>query len=148
MIRLIAYLVSSWYLSRRYEEGDGMRVVETKVEPLETGRFRITTIVEEEPPLTGRKSSVPRIGDGPTGEAVPDKIVKALIKHRPRTLAVAEIQRELGGNPGTVNRQAWTLATNAPDLQIRLKGWVVSPERGHYALSPAARERLDMARSD
>ena len=124
-----------------------MRVVETKVEPLETGRFRITTIVEEEPP-TECKASVPRIGDGPTGDAVPDKIVKALIKHRPRTLAVAEIQREVGGNPGTVNRQAWTLATNAPDLQIRLKGWVVSPERGHYALSPAARERLDMACSD
>lgn len=52
--------------------------------------------------------------------------------------------RDRGGNPRTVNRQAWTLSTNAPDLQIRLRGWVVSPERGHYALSPAARERLDI----
>ncbi len=121
-----------------------MRVIESKVEHLEAGRFRITTILEEDPLPVKCEVAISEIGEGPTGDAVPDKIVRALIKYRPRSLAVAEIQREVGGNPRTVNRQAWTLSTNAPDLQIRLRGWVVSPERGSYALSSAARERLDM----
>jgi hypothetical protein len=121
-----------------------VRVVESKVEHLEAGRFRITTILEEDPSSLQAEAATSEIGEGPTGDAVPDKIVRTLIQHGSRSLAVAEIQREVGGNPRTVNRQAWTLSTNAPDLQIRLRGWVVSPERGHYALSPAARERLDM----
>lgn len=121
-----------------------MRVVESKVEHLDAGRFRITTILEEDASSVPAEAATSEIGEGPTGDAVPDKIVRALIQHGPGSLAVAEIQREVGGNPRTVNRQAWTLSTNAPDLQIRLRGWVVSPERGHYALSPAARERLDI----
>jgi hypothetical protein len=121
-----------------------VRVVESKVEHLDAGRFRITTILEEDASSVPAEAATSEIGEGPTGDAVPDKIVRALIQHGPGSLAVAEIQREVGGNPRTVNRQAWTLSTNAPDLQIRLRGWVVSPERGHYALSPAARERLDM----
>jgi hypothetical protein len=121
-----------------------VRVVESKVEHLDAGRLRITTILEEDASSVPAEAATPEIGEGPTGDAVPDKIVRALIKHGPGPLAVAAIQREVGGNPRTVNRQAWTLSTNAPDLQIRLRGWVVSPERGHYALSPAARERLDM----
>ena len=125
-------------------EGGEVRVIESKVEHLEAGRLRITTILEEDPSTVKRETTVSEIGEGPTGHAVPDKIVRALIKHGPRSLAVAEIQREVGGNPRTVNRQAWTLSTNAPDLQIRLRGWVVSPERGRYVLSPAARDRLDM----
>lgn len=120
-----------------------MQIIESKIERLEAGRFRITTIVEDSPPAAGRNAGNPQIGDGPTGGAVPDKIVKALIRRSPHALTVAEIQQEVGGNPGTVNRQAWTLATNAPDLQIRLRGWVISPERGRYALSPAAHERLE-----
>jgi hypothetical protein len=60
------------------------------------------------------------------------------------TSGIAAGGRDRGGSPRTVNRQAWTLSKNALDLQIRLRGWVVSPERGHYALSPAARERLGM----
>jgi len=121
-----------------------VRVIESKVERLEGGRFRVTTILEEDPSLAKREAAISEIGEGPTGNAVPDKIVRALIKNKTRSVAMAEIQREVGGNPRTVNRQAWTLSTNAPDLQIRLRGWVVSPERGHYALSPAARKRLDM----
>ncbi len=119
-----------------------MRVIESKVEHLEAGRFRIVTILEEGPSPV-KCGVTTEIGEGPTGDAVPDKIVRALITHRPRSFAMAEIQREVGGNPRTVNRQAWTLSTNAPDLQIRLRGWVVSPERGYYALSPAAREHLE-----
>jgi len=119
-----------------------MQVVDSSVEVLEGGRIRVTTILDESPSMATGGAGVAPIGEGPTGDAVPDKIVRTLIKHIPDSVAIADIQREVGGNPGTVNRQAWTLAANAPDLQIRLRGWVVSPERGHYALSAAARERV------
>jgi hypothetical protein len=69
--------------------------------------------------------------------------VRALIAGTPtHSLTADQLKRRLGGNPDTVNRQAWMLAANAPDLQHRLRGWVVSPERGVYALSEAARKAI------
>jgi hypothetical protein len=124
-----------------------MQIVETKVEPLDAGKFRISIIVEEDSGGASREAPMTRIGAGPTGNAVPDKIVRVLINNRPHSMTLAAIQREVGGNPGTVSRQAWTLATNQPDLQIRLRGWVISSERGRYELSGAARQLLDLEAS-
>ena len=91
----------------------------------------------------------PNLGAGPTGEAVPDLIVRALIDNLPApSMSLSEeSERAVGRHPGTINRQAWTLAANAPDLQHRLRGWVTNPERGRYALTPAARRRIDNARN-
>ena len=118
-----------------------MRVLATTVESAGPGQLRVITTIDLDP---GTKP-IPKeeqLGEGPTGDAIPDKIVRCLVAHTPASVTLAEIQKDVGGNPATVNRQAWTLASNAPDLQRRLRGWVVSPERGLYALSPQARERL------
>jgi hypothetical protein len=53
-----------------------------------------------------------------------------------------EIQRAIGGNPSTANRQIWTLGTNAGDLPGRLRGWVEKRGGGRYALTEAARAFL------
>lgn len=116
-----------------------MRVIETNVEPNGPDRIKITTVID----LSlgdddGRQPAA--IGEGPTGSAIPDEIVRVLIAEAPtHSLTADQLKRRLGGNPSTVNRQAWTLAANAPDLQHRLRGWVISPDRGLYALSEAAR---------
>jgi hypothetical protein len=125
-----------------YQEGESMRVLESRVEPAGPGRIRVVTTLalgdEEHGDGIGDG-----LGDGPTGEAVPDRIVLALIANDAASMSVSKIQRLVGGNPATVNRQCWTLANNAPDLQHRLRGWVVSLERGRYALSAAALRRLE-----
>lgn len=127
-------------------------VLESRVEEAGPGRLRLVTTLGvvsgggsgsdggrgQDPPGDG-------LGDGPTRDAVPDRIVLALIAAGGTSMAAAEIKAKVGGNPGTVNRQCWTLAGNEPDTPHRLRGWVVSPERGRYALSAAARLRLDDA---
>ncbi len=115
-----------------------MKVVGISVEDLGEDRFRLMVDLEAEAPRIARKSESP-IGGGPaqTG-TVPDRIVNALIQAVDHSLTLSELHQIVGGNPGTVSRQAWTLATNARDLQIRLRGWVYSPERGRYALTPEA----------
>lgn len=120
-----------------------MRVVDMKVEPYGPGQIKLTAVID----LTDadrHEEASSAIGEGPTGDAVPDKIVRALIGEVPTySLTADQLKRRLGGNAGTVNRQAWTLAANAPDLQLRLRGWVVNPERGLYALSEAARKVIE-----
>jgi len=114
-----------------------VRVIETEVEVIAPSRIRVTTLIElgDE---TEEQSVV--LGEGPTGDAVPDRIVRSLIRESPTSMSLSEIQAEVGGNAATVSRQAWTLATNQPDLQIRLRGWVTSPERGRYVLTELARD--------
>lgn len=123
-----------------------MRIVDTKVEPDGPDRLKITTIVDlAGDPVDGDQPAA--IGEGPTGDAIPDEIVRLLISEVPtHSLTADQLKRRLGGNPATVNRQAWTLAANAPDLQRRLRGWVVNPERGVYALSDAARAAIKKGR--
>ena len=120
-----------------------MKLVETSIEQVGPGRFRLTAILEEGIAASSieatRSESKVGLGGGPAMvPAVPDRIVHALIQAPDYSLTVAEIQEIVGGNKGTVNRQAWTLANNAPDLQIRLRGWVFSPERGRYSLTAEA----------
>jgi hypothetical protein len=121
-----------------------MRIAESSVTELGGGRFHVSFTVEQGPVDEGARP----IGSGPapTG-AVPDRIVHALIQAPEHSLSLSELHQIVDGNPGTISRQAWTLATNAPDLQIRLKGWVCSPERGRYALTPEAVKKLGMANS-
>jgi hypothetical protein len=118
-----------------------MQIIDTRVEPDGPGRIKVTTRIALNDDPRSEGGDALDLGEGPTGDAVPDKIVKELIREAPgHTLSADQLKRRLGGHPGTVNRQAWTLANNAPDLQRRLRGWVVSPDRGLYALSPAALE--------
>jgi hypothetical protein len=118
-----------------------MRIVESSIEAIEDGQYRLILTLGPGEDERGEVSDSP-IGSGPSGNrAVPDRIVRALIDAPDHTLTLADLHRIVGGNPGTVSRQAWTLATNAPDLQIRLRGWVFSPDRGRYSLTaPAIRE--------
>jgi hypothetical protein len=118
-----------------------MRVIDTTVEPVGPNRVRVTSTIE----LTADPADDrPELGEGPTGDAIPDHIVRCLIDRAPSSVTLAEIQTTVGGNPATVNRQAWTLANDAPDLQRRLRGWVTAVDRGRYALSPAARLKLGL----
>jgi hypothetical protein len=120
-----------------------MQILESRVEPAGPGLIRVVTLIDTNEAEPGCGEADPNLGEGPTGSAIPDFIVRVLIENLSApSMSLAEIQRVVGGNPGTVNRQAWTLATNAPDLQLRLRGWVTSPERGRYALTAAARRRL------
>jgi len=105
----------------------------TEVEIIDANRIRVISVIDTSAPLSYENES--SLGEGPTGTAIPDQIVKFLIDRAPGSVAISEIQKTVGGNPATVNRQAWTLANNAPDLQHRLRGWVVSDGRGRYALS-------------
>ena len=115
-----------------------MSIIETSIEHAGNDQYRLTIVFEL--PKEGVASKNQRqLGGGPalTG-AVPDRIVHALIQAPEHTLSLAELHQIVDGNPGTISRQAWTLATNASDLQIRLRGWVHSPERGRYSLTPEA----------
>lgn len=124
-----------------------MKIIASTVEPDGPGRIKVTTTIELSTALPEGAPPSVVIGDGPSGDAIPDKIVRALIGEMPtHSLSADQLKRRLGGNPATVNRQAWTLAANAPDLQRRLRGWVVSPERGLYALSDAARAIIEQGR--
>jgi len=118
-----------------------MRIVDTQMEQVGPGRIRIITMIEVRDGSDSARP-LPQLGEGPTGNAIPDRIVRCLIDHGPGSVSLAEIQRAVGGNPATVNRQAWTLATDAPDLQLRLRGWVMKADRGRYALTPAARGQV------
>jgi len=115
-----------------------MRILESSVEDIGAGQFRLSLIFEMNDEIA-EEASENLIGSGPAqAGAVPDRIVHALIRAPKHTLTLTELHQIVEGNPGTVSRQAWTLATNAPDLQIRLRGWVFSPERGRYSLTPQA----------
>lgn len=85
------------------------------------------------------------LGEGPTKDAIPDRIVRELIRRAPEPVRVTDLQAAVGGNPATVQRQVWTLASDGPDLQLRLRGWVTNVGRGLYALSPGARAALASA---
>jgi hypothetical protein len=111
-------------------------IIESRIEPAGPNRYRVIATIEIDP--TDAVAALEPIGEGPTGDAIPDHIVRYLIRQSPVSASLAEIQAAVGGNARTVNRQAWTLANNAPDLQLRLRGWVTSPDRGRYALSTAA----------
>lgn len=114
-----------------------MDIIDSSFEDIGDGQFRLVLTFRAD--IGKSKSSAIPLGSGPseTG-AVPDRIVHALIQTPSHTLTLAEIHELVDGNPGTISRQAWTLATNAPDLQIRLRGWVFSPDRGRYSLTPEA----------
>jgi len=124
-----------------------MRVMSTEVEILDTNRIRVTSVIDTSEPDSSNHRVAPNLGEGPTGNAIPDQIVKFLIERGPGSVSISEIQNAVGGNPATVNRQAWTLANNAPDLQLRLRGWVVSDGRGRYALSIEAINRVPEMKS-
>lgn len=116
-------------------------VIETRIEQLDSDRFRLIAVIDlQKGPREDDRS--PQIGEGPTRDAVPDKIVRFLIERSPEDAGLRDIHDAVGGNPGTVNRQAWTLANDAPDLQRRLVGWVQSAGRGRYRLTEAARKQL------
>src|SRR5690349_19084086 len=119
-----------------------MQIVDSSVEQLGENRYRLITTVEVYSRSSLVRGSDVDIGDGPTGDAIPDRIVRCLLELGPGSVALGDIQRHVGGNPSTVNRQAWTLAENAADLQLRLRGWVVKTERGRYALSEAAKAKI------
>lgn len=135
-----------------------MKILETSVTQTGEGLWRIVTLVAHELPATAGASKSAEdlelsrggLGEGPTGHAVPDRIVRYLIEHArgPKGENMTRMRGAIGGNPGTVNRQAWTLATNAPDLQKRLRGWVQTVDRGQYALTPIARRRIAEAGPD
>jgi hypothetical protein len=137
---------SSWYFYLVDIPGRNrrMRIVDTAVEPVARNRIRVITTIDLEPGDADLDPSGAALGEGPTGDAIPDRIVRCLIDRGPGSVKLADIHGVVGGNPGTVNRQAWTLANNAPDLQHRLRGWVVKADRGRYALSPAARKKLGL----
>jgi hypothetical protein len=119
-----------------------VRVMSTNIETIDVHRIRVTTVIDTSEQSSSNDEAAPKLGEGPTGTAIPDRIVKVLVDRAPGSVAISEIQKALGGNPATVNRQAWTLANNAPDLQHRLRGWVVSDGRGRYALSVEAINRI------
>ena len=129
----------------------GYEVLESRIEEAGPGQLRLITtlaVVAEEESVDGVRgpgSADDGLGDGPTRDTVPDRVVLALIACGGTSQAAAEIKSKVGGNPATVNRQCWTLAGNQPDTPHRLRGWVVSPEHGRYALSAAARRRLEDA---
>lgn len=126
-----------------------MRIIETNVEPIEMGRFRVTIIVDPNfsPNMDFEKDPklLPEAASGPIqSRAIPDDIVHELIQSGPPySLTLSELHERIDGNPATISRQAWTLATNQADLQIRLRGWVYSPERGRYSLTSAAVRRIE-----
>jgi len=125
-----------------------MRIVDTKIEPVSGTCFRLIVTFDDDQ-VTDAETTFPDIGGGPIrSRAIPDEIVHSLIASGfPYSLTLSEIHERVKGNPATINRQAWTLATNASDLQIRLRGWVYSPERGRYALTPAAIRVIEGSRA-
>lgn len=131
-----------------------MQVLESRVEPAGPGQVRVITTLrvtgdeEDGGARAGTDKGVgvnDGLGEGPTGDAIPDRIVRALISGGGGSMAAAEIKAVVGGNPATVNRQCWTMANYEPDTPLRLRGWVVTPERGRYALSAAAQRRIQHA---
>jgi hypothetical protein len=116
-----------------------MRVIDTTVEVAGPDRLRVVTLIDTAPDGGGDLGA---IGEGPTGSAVPDAIVRALVRAHPSSVSLKDLHHQLGYPTATINRQAWTLATNAPDLQRRLQGWVTRAGRGRYTLTPAAVARL------
>ena len=124
-------------------------VLECRVEEAGPGQLRLVTLLgivpEEEVKEDG---DGPRpvddgLGEGPTRETVPDRIALALIAAGGTSHAGFELKPRVGGNESTFYRQSRTIATNAPDTPKRLRGWVVSPEHGRYALDAAVRRRLE-----
>jgi hypothetical protein len=125
-----------------YQEGFSMRILSTDVEVIDATRIRVVSVIDISEPDESIREPSSTLGEGPTRQAIPDRIVRFLIERGPGSVSISEIQRAIGGNPATINRQAWTLANNAPDLQHRLRGWVISDGRGRYALSVEAINEL------
>jgi len=118
-----------------------MRVVSSEVEEIGDGLLRIITVLAPTEPSPEGDAGVP-LGAGPDRATVPDRVVRFLISCGPDGAQLSEIQRAIGGNPRTANRQIWTLGTGGQDLPVRLRGWVEAKGNGRYALSDAAWERL------
>jgi hypothetical protein len=118
-----------------------MFVVSTEVEVLDDDRIRVTTVLGgaagPEP-----ESSSGAIGEGPTRDTVPDRAVRFLIGCGPEGAQMNEIQRHIGGNSNTANRQVWTLGSDSPDVPARLRGWVRRVTKGRYSLTDEAWELL------
>ncbi len=123
-------------------------VLESRVEELGPGRLRVMTVLRQvhEMAAPAPLDSIPvndELGEGPDRETVPDRIVLALIAGGGTSQAGFQLKPRVGGNESTFYRQVRTLATNAPDTPKRLRGWVTSVDHGRYALSGAARRRLE-----
>ena len=121
--------------------------------------------------VAGRGGAGLFAGLGPSGRRAliggaagsPGQVTRTTLRSRARALVncsahgqrCGEVQGEFAAGAGDPSggaevtsaegvggdRQAWTLAANAPDLQRRLRGWVVKADRGRYALSPRARQK-------
>jgi hypothetical protein len=59
-------------------------------------------------------------------------------------LATGSVRAVVGGNSGHRQPPSWTLASNAPHLQHRLRRWLVNVEQGRYALCPEPKNKLGM----
>ena len=122
-------------------------VLMCRVDEAGPGQLRLVTLLgivpEEQEGRRGPRPADDGLGEGPTRKTVPDRITLALISAGGTSRAGFELKPRVGGNESTFYRQCRTIATNAPDTPKRLRGWVVSPEHGRYALSAAARRRLE-----
>src|ERR1700729_3886204 len=61
---------------RIYQEGTTMQVIESRVEAAGSGRIRVITTIDI---AEHGESEIDELGAGPTGDAIPDRIVHALI---------------------------------------------------------------------
>lgn len=119
-----------------------MRVVSTDVEELADGMIRVITTLAPATCADQPESTPIELGEGPTRDKVPDKIVRFLLTCGREGAKMSQIQRAIGGNPATANRQVWTIGTGQPDMPSRLRGWVEMRGEGRYALTDAAWDRL------
>jgi hypothetical protein len=119
-----------------------MRVVSSEVEEIGDGLLRVVTTLALDDGGASEDQEMRPLGDGPDRDTVPDRVVQFLIACGPDGAQMSEIQRAIGRNPRTANRQIWTLGTGGRDLPLRLHGWVESKGNGLYVLSEAAWERL------
>jgi hypothetical protein len=118
-----------------------MRILSSEVEEVGDGRIRITTVLERRD--GDRQLDLPdELGSGPDRDTVPDRVVRFLISCGREGARLSEIQRAIGGNPSTANRQVWSLGNGSPDIPRRLRGWVEAKGDGRYSLSASARECL------
>jgi hypothetical protein len=123
-----------------------VRVVSSTVEEM-GGLVRVTTVLER-----GNGTQAPDpfgdLGNGPNRDAIPDRVVRFLMYCGAEGAQLSEIQRAIGGNPATANRQVWSLGNNSADTPKRLRGWVEARGEGRYALTEAAWGHLRSSERD
>jgi hypothetical protein len=114
-----------------------VRIVSSTVEEVGGGLVRVTTVLEP-----GTETQAPdrfgELGSGPNRDAIPDRVVRFLMYCGAEGAQLSEIQRAIGGNPATANRQVWSLGNDSADTAKRLRGWVEARGEGRYALTEAA----------